>query len=369
MKKYPVFITVIVILSLLFASGFGMLVWQLSVRFQNQSALKKEEDKFRNFLKETAPTQENLAAARENLRQMNAREKEIFTKLQGVKQFDSKAQDATELVGRLRESSEKLTKLATTAGATIFAPANFGFGFRRYIATTEGQAAMPPVPRLTDIALQKDVIEFLIDALVGAKESARNPLILQSVLREPVELSQEKNTYIPSRNNVDEYTPRPEETLRRDGIANTYYFRLVFTARTDVLRRFLDTVSKSGYPLYVRGVAVLPARPPILAELTPPAPTAAPAPAAADPASTLPPGFAPAAPAQSLPPGFSAPGSPSPTPSQPPSFAAAPAASAAAQPELPPPVTDAPSEFTVSFEYIIPIPRKTETGTASKTAK
>jgi hypothetical protein len=258
--------------------------------------------------------------------------------------------EAADLVGKLRESSEKLNKDVLAAKARIYKPATFGFGFRRYLAANDG--LMPRV-RLDDIALEKEIVEWLVGKLLEAKGGENNPLILQTVAREPVEVIPDR-AFSSIKANSDEYIPAAPETLRKKDIANTYYFRFVFTSRTDVLRNFIRRVENSGYPLILRGITVSPAKKEVL---EPPEEVAA--------ATSTPTGTDPVAaniplPASDVPAGFNSgalPVIPLPVPDAPAS-AASPIAPAA--PVAPPPVDavvrDTPSEFTVAFEYVIPLP-------------
>jgi hypothetical protein len=349
--KHPVFTSILILLGLVFLAGGALTAWQGKVRFDKEKDLEKMIEKRTAILgSEFAPTSQNLVMAKENYDQVKERENELFNTLKGERQFVGEKMEATDLVGKLRESSEKLNKDVLVAKARIYKPATFGFGFRRYLAANDG---LVPRTRLDEIALEKEIVEWLVGKLLEAKGGEQSPLILQTVARQPVELTLDRASSS-VKANPDECIPAAAETLRKKDIANTYYFRFVFTSRTDVLRNFIRRVENSGYPLILRGITVSPAKKEVLEPPEDAAAASTPA-AGADsavagipssgpevfagfdsgtpPAAPLP---APDAPASALPPG------------------------APAAPVAPPPVDvvvrDTPSEFTVAFEYVVPLP-------------
>ncbi|MDR2429655.1 MAG: Amuc_1100 family pilus-like protein [Puniceicoccales bacterium] len=351
MKQYPFFTAIFTGLCLAFLVGVGFALKGGMDYSKNTATLEGSTnilDGVRN--NKVAPTRENVDAARSNLVDLQNSERNFFETLRGTQRFslDSRI-EATDLASKLRESRDKLLGDMKRADIRLYGrQGTFGLGFRRYVDATDGNT---PRKRLEEIALQKNVIEYLIGTLITAKEGVKNPLILQSVCREPIELSVVRGVgAVAPKTNDDEFIPPPEATLRADNVASTYYFRLVFTARTDVLRRFINHVHGSGYPLALREVKVEPAKAEVL--LAPPAQQGAPALAEAGvgnppPASTPP--FPVASPAL---PGFSGTALP---------LSGASGAVALDQQPAPVVVRDVPSEFTVSFEYIIPVqpaPRK-----------
>jgi hypothetical protein len=356
--KHPVFTSILILLGLVFLAGGALTAWQGKVHFDKKKDLKEIVGKKTAILgSEFAPTKQNLAVANENYNQVKERENELFNALKGRHQFTGEKLEAADLVGKLRESSEKLNKDVLAAKARIYKPAAFGFGFRRYLAANDG--LMPRI-RLDDIALEKEIVEWLVGKLLEAKGGENNPLILQTVAREPVEVIPDR-AFGSVKANSDEYIPAAAETLRKKDIANTYYFRFVFTSRTDVLRNFIRRVENSGYPLILRGITVSPAKKEVLEPPEELVAASASTPAAAtDPAAaSVPP------PVPDVPVGFNSgtlPALPLPAPDASASAAppAAPVAPAAAAPVAPPPVDavvrDTPSEFTVAFEYVVPLP-------------
>ncbi|MDR1498104.1 MAG: Amuc_1100 family pilus-like protein [Puniceicoccales bacterium] len=368
--KHPVFTTTIVLLGIVFLTGGILTGWQTKIYFDKEKSLEEVVRNRDNILKQKpAPTEANLVSAKENYKQIKERETEIFNVIRGSYQFKSERVEAADLVGKLRESSEKLNRDVIATKARIYKPETFGFGFRRYLAGNDG---LVPRTRFEDLALEKEVVEWLVGRLLDAKNNEQDSLIIQTVAREPVELVVNRAASSHARLNDDECVIDTSETLRKKGIVDTFCFRLVFTARTDVLRNFIRRVENSGYPLFLRSIAVAPAKKGVLEQ---------PKETVATPAVTIPPADAPA----TTPPPTATASTPAATPVIPalptgfdsgPTVAAAPAAAPTTAPEptspVAPPVTvpqedaivrDTPSEFTVTFEYVVPIPVATDPAT------
>lgn len=258
MKQYPLFTAILAGLCLAFLTGMGFAINGWLNDSKKTAALKSSTDTLNRVRSnKIAPTRENVDAARSNLVDLQNSERNFFEALKGTQRFSLDVRiEATDLANKLRESRDKLLSDMKRADVRLHGrQGTFGLGFHRYVDATDGNT---PRRRLEEIALEKNVIEYLIGALINAKESAKNPLILQSVCREPIELTVARGAVAPKINS-DEYIPQPEETLRADNVANTYYFRFMFTTRTDVFRRFINHVHNSGYPLALRGVKVEPA--------------------------------------------------------------------------------------------------------------
>jgi hypothetical protein len=365
--KYPVLTTTLGLFGAVCLAGVGLAGWQFSVYSGNSKTLKKtlaQRDAI--FSAEIAPTKDNLELAKDNYKEIQERNDELFKLLKNEFEFRGETvSQPADLVAKLRESNDRLLRDIQNAKARIFRASgrasDFGFGFRRYVTATDGTT---PRSRLDEIGVQKDVVEFLVQALLVAKNEvgSKAPLIIQSVQREPIEVPIEKGS-LSQRGNADEYIPLPNEVLRRDGIAKSYFFRITFTARTNLLRAFVNTVDGKKAPLFLRSVTIAPAKPEVLA---PPveegATDASGAPIAAVPGipGATDPAAAPASPFTAAAPtalaGFGDPATATPA------FPGTPAAAAPA-PAPAAPVSNTeiileskPSEFTVTFEYLMPEP-------------
>jgi hypothetical protein len=363
--QYPFFTATLGLFGGICLAGVGLAGWQYLSYSGYEKKLKDVlSDREQILNSPIAPTEENLERAKKNYDNIVAREQELYEILKGNKTtVDSSTagpakkakvfpeednQQPADLVNKLRESANRLSAQFKSPKVRIYRvggsgrTSDFGFGFKRYVSATDGTT---PRNRLRDIALEKTLIEYFVNHLVKAQSEDGSPLILQAVMREPVEIPRERS--ITSSINSDEYIPTQVEVVRSKGIVDSYYFRFTFTTRTGLVRRWINKMDSEGYPLFLRGITVAPAKPEVLA----PEETAIPgivldssAPLSPPPAATPLPGFA----------GF---GEVAPPPPPVPS-AATPAA-----PEAPGKTGNkdaqiileaTPSEFTVSFEYVLP---------------
>jgi hypothetical protein len=341
-------------------AGVGLAGWQFLSYSSYEKKLKDVLSDREQILNSTiAPTEENLERAKKNYDNIVAREQELYEVLKGNKttaESTKKArvfpeednQQPADLVNKLRESANRLSALFKSPKVRIYRVgggfgrnSDFGFGFKRYVSATDGTT---PRNRLRDIALEKTLIEYFVSHLVKAQSEDGSPLILQAVMREPVEIPRERSSAT-SNINSDEYIPSQVELVRSKGIVDSYYFRFTFTTRTGLVRRWINNMDADGYPLFLRGIAVAPAKPEVLA----PEETAIPG--VVSDGSALPPPAAPLAASLS---GFAGFGEvAAPTPAAAPNGPAAPGKTGSnkdAQIIL----EATPSEFTVSFEYVLP---------------
>jgi hypothetical protein len=356
-------------------AGVGLTGWQFVEYSNNEKKLKRVlSDREQILNSPIAPTEENLERAKKNYEDIVAREQELYEILKGKKttpdtqttldtrkttrllDYENVEQPA-DLVNKLRESTIRLTnqfkgpKLRIYRSAGTSKTADFGFGFKRYVSAGDGTT---PRSRLSDISLEKALVEHLVTNLVKAQNEEGSPLILQAVMREPVEITRDKSS-LSTNINSDEYFPTQAEVLRRENIAKSYYLRLVFTARTGLVRRWINNMDALRYPLFLRGISVAPAKPEVLApeEATP----------GSQPDGTPPfPGAPGGIPGVSLPAGFSGfgdtaqplPAFPGAAGSATPAFPNAPSSSGQANNKDTQIILEAtPSEFTVSFEYVL----------------
>jgi len=404
-KQYPVLFSVLGILGAVCAGGLGVSVWQYLQYSGTQRELAEKTDAlgrarvFRyeppsksskegraladlraslirpnelNVLdalkKPFTPNKDNLAAVEENRGEFVKLETDLYTRFNAERArrvFEGeKIDNAANLVTRLKASKQDLENRLKAAGVRLrnTPGSDFGFGFNRYVATNDGGQ---PKDRLDELLVQQKIITWLVERLIEAKDGKNppeprpkdfdNPLFLQGVRREPLEVTRDASNYRAG-GVADEYTPRADETLRREGVMKSYYFRIVFTSRTDVLRRFVAYVRNEDTPLVFRSLSVAPANPNVINEEG--AAGGVPDAAASASAPVLP--AAPAA-TPALP-GFDLPPAPGAAPAPAGSTLAAAAAPAKQSDRVV--VADTPSEFVVSFEYLMPVPPQTDAAPA-----
>ncbi|MDR1818242.1 MAG: Amuc_1100 family pilus-like protein [Puniceicoccales bacterium] len=412
-KQYPVLTATLGFLGALCVAGAGASVWQYlkysetqktlgetrsnldaarTFKYKPPSASSQEgkrlaelrgflkktvvQNDLQNLSKEFTPDEANLAAVTANRDAFATIAKKLFADLDLRATRDrlfeaeepSSTRSGADLVAKLKEVDQRLRERLKEAKVRIYTRTtgvnDFGFGFSRYVNSSDG---IQPQSRFKDLLVQQRIIDHLVTKLAEAKndktlipgqpvpKDSDSPLILQSVQREPIEVA--AGTAGNRGASTDEYTPRAEETLRRRDVTTSYFFRVTFTAKTDVLRRFVNSVRYEKTPLVFRGLVVEPANPTVLeppadpnapAAATPAAAAAAPVDPFAIPATTAPAAGDAAAPAL--------PGTAAPAPAAAGATGFAGAAPAAGTPDKLEIVPDAPSEFTVSFEYLTPTP-------------
>ncbi len=281
-----------------------------------------------------ALTAENKDSAADNLAALKAAEAAHRDNLAGATpaaRFEnpnstSRTPDAGELGSIIKESIERWRSACHDAGLklTTAKPEDFAFGFSRYFRT-----GVNPQKSLHEINRQTRIVDFLVKSLIAAKLDGEVRLV--AVDREPVELPASTRNF-----NKDEVSGLNDKVFRSEGLLRSEFYRVRFVGRSDVLRRLVNAVTDSGRALSVRGVEVIPAAAELLVDHVAPALAGAAAPSAALPAGLF--GDTPPA--------------------------AGDAAPADAKPEVV--VPDAPSDITVTFEFIEPV--KPEVAAPTETA-
>lgn len=262
-KQYPLFSATIGLLGLVCVAGVGFGAWQAFELNQGKDALGRAESRLRSLKgSEIAPTEENVQIAQKNRKDMEAAAEAIFQSLKGQKDLyvDFRASGG-ELNSLLRGTSDRLTAALQNAGIRV-AGNEFGFGFTRYVE--KGEVANG---EFSAIATENQVVEKLVEMLIAAK-TGEEQVVLQSMQREPVEIADAATPRRRGRTQDgggDEYRPTSGESLRKGDVLETFFFRIKFTAPTEVSRRFLNAVGNSGYPIVIREVMVEPAEESVLA--------------------------------------------------------------------------------------------------------
>lgn len=328
-KKHPVLVATLAGLGLVSLAGvaFAGLEYSAYTKFSDKLA-KADRDATNLLTKEpVALTKENLDIANARLASLKAAEAAHRAELAGsagkafAKEFTG---DAGELGSKIKKNVDDWRAAFRDASVTIVAskPDDFAFGFSRYYQT----GSNPPQRALNDIYRQTQIVDFLIRALLESK--VREDLRLVGLDREPVEIGTVKPGATAGR---DEVTGLSDSTFSRAGLVRSEFYRVRFVAKTAVLRRFVNAVTDSGRSLSVRGVEVGTPTPEMLAN-----------PVATAPGSTE---------VAALPAGLFGDATP------PPADAAAPVAAEAKSEVV---IHDAPSDFTVTLEYIEPVVKTEE---------
>jgi hypothetical protein len=140
---------------------------------------------------------------------------------------------------------------ARALGAGVRVEEKENFGFDEFVEAGHG----PSEDAIAAALRQRKTIAFLVDQLLLAEPEA-----IIAVQREPGADGQ-KSPLRASRGSLtgDRYAIDSRLTTRVPGEVEAEAFRLVFTGKTDTLRRFLTRLAESGEPVAVRFVEVQPA--------------------------------------------------------------------------------------------------------------
>lgn len=320
-KKHPALIVTLTGLGLVALTGVVLAALEYSTYSKSSDKLAKADRAVEQLLtrERIALTVENRDAAAANLAALKAAESALRDNLAGATpaaRFENpnsgRTPDAGELGSIIKESVERWRAACHDAGVklTTAKPDEFAFGFSRYFRT-----GVNPQKALHEINRQTRIVDFLVKSLIDAKLDSEVRLV--SVDRDPVELPDGTRSF-----NKDEVSGLTDKVFRREGLLRNEFYRVRFVGRTDVLRRLVNAVTDSGRSLSVRGVEVAPAAADLLANPI--------VPGAAEPGVVLPAGLF----------GASTP---------------APAAAVAVETKPEVVVQDAPSDITVTFEFIEPV--------------
>lgn len=339
-KKHPALIVTLAGLGLVALTGVVLAGLEYGSYSKSSDKLAKSDRAVEQLLSREpiALTVENRDAAAANLAALKAAEAALREDLAGTTpaaRFENlnagaRPPDAGELGSIIKESVERWRTACHDAGVKLTAPRpdEFAFGFSRYFRT-----GVNPQKSLHEVHRQTRIVDFLVRSLIESKLDGEVRLV--SVDREPVELPAGTRIF-----NKDEISGLTDKVFRRDGLLRSEFYRIRFVGRSDVLRHLVNSVTDSGRAITVRGVEVVPAAPELL--VNPVVPGATDSGAAALPAGLF--------------------GDSTPAPA---ADAAAPAVEA--KPEVI--VPDAPSDITVTFEFIEPVKPEVAAPTDSVDAK
>ena len=254
-KKYPALIATLVVLALVSIAGIALSAVEISKFSANQKALASKDAELRRLLtaERVALTPENVDAAKESLAKFSSAEAAYRADLAGAAaaRFDAEFKgDPGELGSEIKEFVERWQSKLKADGVKIVAakPEEFAFGFSRYY-----QTGVNPQKSLSAVYRQTKVVDFLLKTLQDSK--LKEEVRLLGVSRQPVEL-----VGVSSGNfNKDEVSGETDSVLHRDGLLRSETFRIRFTARTDVVRRFVNAVTDARRPVCVRGLEIAPA--------------------------------------------------------------------------------------------------------------
>lgn len=266
LKKYPVFVSLLVVLLLAFVAEI-FVFFNLSAR--TAAARKATENSgktLEHYLNlSPAPTAENLELAEENVADLREELGRRIGKVRGQIQSsvgENTPASPSDLLFELQGFVDRYTTRARSAredGQAIRLPANFGFGFRDLL-----DSGVPPSESLIPgLWKQKEIMQYLLDALYSS-----DPISISTIEREqfaeevvpeeaPRTVSGRRTTRTTVRTGPQGiFTINPLISARVPGAIDTLAFRVQFTGYTSTLRRFLAQLAEFKLPIVVRSVEV-----------------------------------------------------------------------------------------------------------------
>jgi len=253
-KKYPIFCVLLLLFALLLGTGIYLALGERAKLAEAENALQSDVNRLRQVSdgvpyddgKRVPPTAASREILEERLREVRGdllRIRDIM-KARTESVLDDPADEFT-FLPKLQTFIARLKSDAASNEVGI--ESNEAFGFARY-ATRARQPSAADVPLLD---LQRQVLAYILRQLIQSE-----PRAILAVEREMVE-SPAENENQPQR--AEDIFSVPEfVTARSNEYIDTYAFRLVFTGRTDVLRRFINRLAAFELPLIVRSIEVTP---------------------------------------------------------------------------------------------------------------
>lgn len=269
LKKYPLFISLMVIFLLVFAAGWYLVFVEAGKTKQAEAKVEASIRSLNSALSlSPAPTQQNLEKSEQNLEELKAALKAQLDATAGINPGILSGQppkDESTMLFQLQAYRNQLTQQAESIVPVtqdreanprpgVSLPANFAWGFSRFI----DQGRPPPERYIPQIFKQMEILRYIMEQLLETR-----PASIVAVQREAIVPTEKEAEGTASRRQQtstarsDEFTIG-SETARVPGAVDTMAFRVVFTGYTVNLRKFLMNIEKFELPLVVRSVEVRP---------------------------------------------------------------------------------------------------------------
>lgn len=276
-KQNPVFAALLTLFILLFIGGLAGIYFFQQQAAEEKGKIARADSQLRAALMlEPAPTMDNIEAAEANVQSLETELKKRIDSTKGKKPTIMQGKppaSGTQMLFKLTAYSQEFAQVAERtipinvsdseietmreAGERLPSttiPANFAFGFSRYIETGE-----PPADK--DVAVifqQNQILNYVLRKLFSTR-----PISIVSIQREALEIPLPP----PGANRgSNQQGPKPRadefrigsETARVEGAVETLAFKIVFTGYTENLRSFLKQIEEFEIPLIVSSVEVKP---------------------------------------------------------------------------------------------------------------
>jgi len=243
-KKNPIFIVIVVLLLLVFGAGIFLAIKESAAVETAQQKASSSATHYRQLASlNPAPTVANVTTAEDNVAQLNLALGNIRAELQKGDPLTASTDGISVMTGlqRFIRDYRKIAESHTSDKgelAPVQLPANFGFGFERYIDRTE----VPEDPDyIATLDKQRQILSYLMGRLIES-----SPHAINEVKRELIELPEERGRF-----EIDESV-----SARVPGAIDTLAFSITFTGYTESLRIFLNSLAQFELPIVVRSISV-----------------------------------------------------------------------------------------------------------------
>ena len=244
-KKNPVFCILCVVAVLVFAGGCVLVVAESGKLSKSKKQVASTDSQINGLLTaDPAPTSGNVQAAQQNSDELNAKLISIREDLQRGSRLTI-SNDGTRVMSGLQKYISNYRRQVAShknvdgVAAPIQIPADFAFGFEKYLKTTDIDEDSAVVPVLDK---QRQVLSYILNQLIAA-----DPAGIQAVEREALEDTGAEASGFRINEAVSARVPDAIDTLA---------FRVTFTGYTPALRKFLNNLAEFNLPIVVRSVAV-----------------------------------------------------------------------------------------------------------------
>lgn len=244
-KKNLVFCILCVVGVLVFAGGSALAVMESGKLSKSKKQVASVDSQINGLLTANpAPTTENVQAAQQNAQALSAKLLSIREDLQRGSRL-TLSSDGTRVMSGLQKYISNYRKQVAShknadgEDAEIVVPADFAFGFEKYLSETNVWDDPVLVPQLDK---QRQVLSYILNQLIAA-----DPAGIQAIEREVLEETGK---------DAKGFRINSAASARVPGAIDTFAFRVTFTGYTPALRKFLNNLAQFDLPIVVRGVEV-----------------------------------------------------------------------------------------------------------------
>ncbi len=248
LKKNLSFTIVVVVCLLAFGAGAYLAFAESSKIGSAKQTINSAETRLNNMrFADPAPSEANVEASRENVKQLE----EVLKSMRADLQRGSRITTSSDGIGVMAGIQQYISEYRRKAGAQtdengeadpITLPKDFGFGFEQYL----DEATPLDDPKLSAMLdEQRQILSYLLNKLFAA-----DPDSIVSVKREVLEKKAGDDK------SDKGFSINKAVSARVPGAIDTVAFSLTFTGYTNSLREFLNNLAKFDLPIVVRSVEV-----------------------------------------------------------------------------------------------------------------